>query len=241
MKEVVFGFRSMAWNGSELTKQLAASTPHRVEQVHRGRLAAILHRFLDQSISAFEWDALLDEYGRSQDRVMRFVAVAVGALYDDRVDHLVALSKLEWDDVQCLLLPLQSDGAMQSRVAYHDSMTLVIARCVLVGYGGILGQAGWGDRLPGFVIPLGLLSIGLAWFRRWITTKWIRPDHRIRFPVGSFSALASTYRAVSFKKICYPRQLASRRICSVVRNSPRHHRSIRSGWSFHRLPGSFKD
>ena len=231
----------MAWNGLTLTKQLAASAPHGVERAHRDRLAAILRRFLDQSISAFEWDALLDEYGRSRDRVVRFVSVAVWPFYDDRVDHLVALSEWEWDDVQRLLLPLQSDGAVQSTVSDHDSMTPVIEWCGLVGYGGIIAQAGWGDRLPGFVSPFGFLSIGLAWFRRWITTKWFSPCRTIRFPFGSFSALASTYRAVSFKKTRYPRQLACRWNGSVVRNSPRHYRSIRSGWSFHRLCCYFKD
>jgi len=190
----------MAWNASESGRQLAVSAPHGVEHAHRDRLAAILRRFLEPSIWAFELDTRLDAYGRSQDQVVRFVAVTLWSRFDDRVDHFVALSKSAMDNVHRLLWLLQSEGDIPSAVSYHHAIIQVIAGCGLMSYGRIVAQAFWGEHRAGNAIPLGIFSIGLAWFRRRTKMKLISSHREILYPFGSFSALASTYRTVAFKK-----------------------------------------
>ena len=52
---------------------------------------------------------MLDDFRRSRDPTVRFVTQAVWYHYDDCLDHVVTLSKTEWDYFQRLLLLLESE------------------------------------------------------------------------------------------------------------------------------------
>ena len=72
----------------------------------RESLSALIQAFLAGEITAFEFDERLDPYRDSNDPVIRHVVEAVWYHYDDCHDHLVCLSKSQWDYFQRLLLVL---------------------------------------------------------------------------------------------------------------------------------------
>ncbi|TWU30305.1 hypothetical protein [Bythopirellula polymerisocia] len=59
----------------------------------RNGLAALIRRYLNEQLTAFEFDDALDEFHESSDDAVRFVADSVWYHYDDCDDHLVVLNK----------------------------------------------------------------------------------------------------------------------------------------------------
>lgn len=68
-----------------------------VDRAQRDEVAAAVRQFLDEAVTAFEFDERLDQFRNSPDSAVRFVAQGVWLHYDDCDDHLVALTKPEWD------------------------------------------------------------------------------------------------------------------------------------------------
>jgi hypothetical protein len=79
----------------------------------RNEVIAAFEAYLDDTITAFEFDDRLQEID-SEDRTVNEVVRAAWFHYDDCVDHKVHLSKQEWDYFQRLLLILRSDAELSS-------------------------------------------------------------------------------------------------------------------------------
>jgi len=188
-----------------------------VDRKRRDELATVVRRFLDEDITAFDFDEQLDDFRDSPDSAVRFVAHAVWYHYDDCDDHLVTLSKPEWDYFQRLLLLLESDGGVQTTTSRRWSISQVVAFIALLGFAWVGFHLGWGSQLLVAAIPFGIVSMGISWFRR--TTAEVGPYDPIIFPFATFSDLKSTYEADTFKKSRYPRHIQSRRIRSPIMNA----------------------
>lgn len=187
-----------------------------VDRAQRDELAAVVRQFLDEYVTAFEFDERLDEYRNSPDSAVRFVAQAVWFLYDDCDDHLVALTKPEWDYLQRLLLLLESNRCVETKISRRWSHTQLIALLSFFGFLGVAFQLGWGYHLLVAAVPFGLISIGISWLRR--TTINVGPYDPIIVPFATFSDLKSTYDSVVFTKSRYPNRINARRIRSPFMN-----------------------
>jgi len=183
-----------------------------VDRTQRDALAAVVRQFLDDDVTAFEFDEQLDEFRNSSDSAVRFVAQAVWLHYDDCDDHLVALAKPEWDYFQRLLLLLESNRCVQTKISRRWSLSQLIALLSLLGFLWVAFQVGWGYHLLIAAVPFGIISIGISWLRR--TTVNVGPYDPIIFPFATFSDLKSTYDGVVFKKSRYPQRMKTRRIRS---------------------------
>lgn len=88
----------------------------RVIREDRDELIAILNRYLDEEISAFEFDeqlADLDE--RTEDETVCSAITSLCFFYDDITDHKVVAGKEAWDFFQRLLLLLKSDFVLEEQ------------------------------------------------------------------------------------------------------------------------------
>jgi hypothetical protein len=91
-----------------------------VNRDDRNRLAELIRRYLDEDIMAFDFDEALDEFRESADDAVRFVSDALWYHYDDCDDHLVVLSKQEWNYFQRLLLLLESNSTVIDRSVANE-------------------------------------------------------------------------------------------------------------------------
>lgn len=181
----------------------------------RAALADTIRQFLDERKTAFEFDEALDPFRDSRDPTVRFVAQRVWFHYDDCQDHLVAMSKAEWDYFQRLLLLLESDCHITTATVRRWSWTQMVALGCLCGYGWCVWQFGWGEQLLAFAIPFGIVSIAISVLR--CRTRPPAPYAEVLVPFSSFAELSAAYcSARGFRKRRYPQAITTRRIRSRV-------------------------
>ena len=193
----------------------AVGTDEVVDRSRRDRLADIIRQFLNEESTAFEFDEALDDYRNSADPTVQFVTNTIWYHYDDCTDHLVTLSKPEWDYFQRLLLLLESDRQIAITSNRRWSWTQLVACTSLLGFAWCLWQFGWGQHLLVFSIPFGVVSIFISCVRN--RTRSTSSFEQILCPFPTFTDLSATYRSVPmFTKNRYPRPLTKRKIRSPV-------------------------
>lgn len=193
----------------------AANAKSVVDRAGRDALAETIRLFLDEQTSAFRFDESLDEFRNSSDPGVRFVTRAVWYHYDDCDDHVVTLSKDEWDYLQRLLLLLESDCQVAITSVRRWSWTQFVACGCLVGFGWCIWRFGWGEHLLVLSIPFGLISIVISFLRN--ANRTTGAYDQILAPFSTFSDLSATYRSSrAFTKMRYPSALTNRRIRSRV-------------------------
>lgn len=181
----------------------------------RGSLTSLIQSFLDSEITAFQFDELLDPFRDSDDPIVQHVAEAVWYHYDDCDDHLVCLSKQEWDYFQRLLLVLNSNCRLEKKTDREWSTRQVIAALALSVFACCAQQTGWGDHLFVLAMPFGVISIALSlWHVN--DESHVNPYWPIIFPFASLADLSTAYRCSSFRKTRYPKQLSGRTIRSPM-------------------------
>lgn len=184
------------------------------DRISRDSLAKLTRSFLAGEISAFEFDGELDQYWDSEDPIISHVLGAAWPHYDDCDDHLVSLSKQEWDCFQRLLLVLESDCQIETSSQRHWSIKQLFAASALLAFTYVAFQFGWGEQLFVLAIPFGVVSILLS-FWRVCDDNMNDPYAQIIWPFASFSDLATAYRSSNFRKTRYPKQIAQRKIRST--------------------------
>ncbi len=186
-----------------------------IDRDARNKLSALIRRYLDEDIMAFDLDEALDDFRDSSDSGLRFVTDSLWYHYDDCDDHLIVASKSEWDYFQRLLLLLESNSTVTTRRHRHWSATQIVAAVSLAMCGLIAFQTGVGSHLFIFFVPFGLCSIAISHFRHPAVDA--RPYDQIVTPFASIGDLRVAYdSASSFKKRQYQRRLESRLIRSPV-------------------------
>jgi hypothetical protein len=136
-----------------------------IDRAARTRMAEAIRRFLDEQISAFDFDEVVQEYQNSPDTAVRLTAQAVWYHYDDCVDHKASLSKPGWDYFQRLLLLLASESQVEVTRVRRWCWTQPVALACLAWLGWCVWQFGLGRHLPALLVPCGLVSMGIAFVR----------------------------------------------------------------------------
>ena len=189
-----------------------------VNRADRNALIEVTSLYLREELTAFAFDEKLSEIeARTNDETVKWVRSQLWGFYDDCTDHKVVGSKPEWDMIQRLVLLLQSDAtvAMETGPAKWTARQAVAA----AGLGAaawIVWQAGWGSHLLIFNMPLGLVSMGLSFWRGRAERESTVVSGALA-PFGSLAELRSIRRSVrNFVKPRYPGRLAQRRIRSPL-------------------------
>lgn len=187
-----------------------------VDRDARNRLAELIRRYLDEEMKAFDFDDALEEFSESHDDAVRFVSGALWYHYDDCDDHLVVLSKPEWNYFQRLLLLLESNSTVKFTQSWHWTYTQLLAAAFLLLCIGIMVKTGFGYHLLVFFIPFGIGSIVISFLRR--PGENVGPYDAIITPFESLGDLRFAYKNTSFRKVHYRSQLANRTIRSPFMN-----------------------
>ncbi|QDT95858.1 hypothetical protein [Gimesia aquarii] len=187
-----------------------------VDRDARDQLAALIRQYLDDQLTAFDFDDALVDFPDTDDTTVQFVIETVWYFYDDGIDHPVVLSKPQWDYFQRLLLLLDSNSTVTVKKTHLWSFVQPVAAVLLFACLLIVWLTGFGDHLLIFFIPFGIGSILLSFLYR--PEAKVDPFHEIVTPFQSINDLSIAYDSTNFVKRRYPSQLESRQICSPAMN-----------------------
>lgn len=173
---------------------------------HRKQLSETIRDYLSGSLSAFEFDELLDRFRDSEDSTVQHIAGVAWYFYDDCKDHFVHMSKPAWNYFQRLLLVLESEAVIFESKKRHWHWTQLLALVSLLLVGIAATQIGLSTNLLLLIVPSTICSYGIAHchLRAPLPCSW---SERLA-PFASFSELRATYAAAPrFKKTRYPKQI----------------------------------
>jgi len=211
----------MEANPYESPNESGSTLSNQVDRRARDKLAALIRRFLNREIGAFDFDkGLFDDLPDSTDTAVEHVRFAAWHHYDDCRDHLVNLSKPEWDYFQRLLLLLESDRVIEETKMRHWSWSQLLAVAAFGAAAYTTSQRGWGPHLWIIAGVLGIVSWIISSSRRNQDTI---PYDPLLVPFDSFADLKAAYNtAPTFNKTRCARDLERRSI-----RSPREEWRIR--------------
>lgn len=189
-----------------------------IDRQARNRMVEAIEAYLDDRITAFEFDERLD--ASSMDPLVGEVAHLCWFHYDDCTDHLVVLSKEQWDLFQRLILLLKSDVESLppcERIKRRWGFDHALAWLGCIVFVALASVAGWGPQLLMLALPFGALSMLI---QRHQDRQPKPPSRRIaaRFPFSSWSQLRHVVsRTPGFSKRRYRQAIAGRRVRSEAR------------------------
>jgi hypothetical protein len=186
-----------------------------IDRENRDRLVDAINRYLDEAITAFEFDDQIhDIRSATDDRTLQRVVDTLWFYYDDCEDHKVVLTKEAWDHFQRLALLLKSDMHVKVVVRRKWSVRQIIAGLALGLFGVCVARLGFGRHLLVVAVPFGVVSMLLSyWHHRAFPTS----RESILTPFSSVSEILGIRRKVSgFAKRKYPSRLTSRTIRSPL-------------------------
>jgi len=187
-----------------------------VDRPARDKLARGLRSYLEEKVTAFDLDEVVQESEASQDEAVRVTAGALWYHYDDVKDHHVVADKPEWDYFHRLLLLLESDGELEVRRTRTWTPRQFIAIAFVVGFAAAVLFFGFEQVGVGAALVCGVASIILS---RWHVHSAYRQDCEgsTLIPFGTFGEIRRARRSVAwFKKRPYPSALAGRQIRSPI-------------------------
>jgi hypothetical protein len=186
-----------------------------IDRVARDRVIDAFEGFLDDKITAFEFDERLQDI-ESDDQTVKEVIHAAWFHYDDCTDHKICWSKAQWDYFQRLLLILRSDAELLNphpRVR-HWSWDHAVAWSACALFAGTALILGWGWQLFPLATLFGILSISINAYRQRQETK-PTPDEIACLPFESSSQIRWLLcQTPEFQKRKYRPELADRTIRS---------------------------
>ncbi len=185
-----------------------------VERQHRDEVVGILRRFLNEELTAFEFDEALDSFRDSSDAAVRFVVEAVWFHYDDCDDHLVALGKSQWDYFQRLLLLLDSKRRVETITSRRWSCWQLVALVAVLYFVWKASELGPDQQLLVTALPLGIISIGISYLSR--RRNEPGTQRQSVYPFASIADIRAAYQSVTFQKSRYRRPIQSREIRSPI-------------------------
>jgi hypothetical protein len=189
-----------------------------IDRTERDKVIAAFEEFLDDRITAFDFDERLGAI-QSKDHTIHEVINAAWYHYDDCIDHKVVLTKAEWDYFQRLLLILRSDAELSTTDARLWSWDHALAWLALLAFVAISFSVGWGWHLFAWAIPFGILSLLISNYRR-DRVPVLEPRRTALIPFGSLSDLRNLRSTVpKFQKRRYRSDIEGRTIRCMTEQS----------------------
>jgi hypothetical protein len=185
-----------------------------IDRDARKDLTSVVRRYLNEELTAFEFDEELDHFCNSADTAVRYVAKDLWKFYDDCDDHLVVLSKAQWNYFQRLLLLLESDYLVSVDHRREWALSQLYSALLLLCCVCVMLRTGIGYHLLLWFFPFGAVSLAIARLRRPINDSY--PYHAIVTPFNTLHDLWAACEATGFRKERYPSHLAARAIRSPV-------------------------
>lgn len=191
-----------------------------IDRKARDNLAAVIEAFLAEDVGAFEFDDRINGVAAdTDDETVHAVVHLLWFHYDDLKNHTAALSRVEWDYFQRLLLLLRSDSSLRSDrcLRWTGRQAVALAAILAFAAGAFLLRFGW--QLLLVTIPLGVVSMALS---RWPARDPESDDvDFLRLtPYSSLSELLAVRRtAPGFRKRRYPGAMDARRIRGPIANA----------------------
>jgi len=184
-----------------------------IDRQSRDIILEALRKYMNEEISAFEFDDILYEIN-SADKTVQEVISLLWHYYDDCKDHKIVADKETWDLFNRILLLLESDGELQiCKKKRIWSIRNLIAGISLIPFIYIITRTGLGEHLFIFSIPFGIVSMLLSFFNA--KSKFSLDATIAPFP--SFTSLRLIRSIVpKFRKIRYPKELSKRRIRNAI-------------------------
>lgn len=182
-----------------------------VDRKARDKVADALEKYLNDEITAFEFDNMLwEDESVDVDETLKDIRRVLWRYYDDLTDHKVVASEEDLDFFHRLLLMLRSNAEYAVTKGRYWTVRNGIAICCLLL---IAGRAAWlGFEYPaGLSIMVGLVSMALTFSRRWSEPVQSSRE-KAMVPFDSVCELMAVRKSVpSFRKKRYPVHLQSRR------------------------------
>ncbi len=178
-----------------------------VDREARDRLADLIDSYLDEQITAFEFDdQIRDLAPTTEDDLVDESRRMLWYFYDDCKDHTVVLSKTEWDYFQRILLLLRSDATVCREPRRLWSWRQGVAALALIcGYAAMLAT-GFDERSYLIVAACGLVSVAISDVVRGPTG--VEKEASALTPFQSISDVLRVRRsAPGFSKRQYPASL----------------------------------
>ncbi len=183
-----------------------------VDSEARKRLAGVIRSYLNEEMTAFEFDKALEEFQWNEnDKTVGEIAWGLESYQDGLRDHLVVASKAQWDYFQRLLLVLES-GCQLETVKLDSRARQFVAAASLALYGLAAFWVGW---KPGSLmllsIPFGLVLILFGWAGRARSSQSANEAAIVPF-TSVYQIMQARRRLPGFTKQRYPEALAKRQI-----------------------------
>jgi hypothetical protein len=189
-----------------------------IDREARDKTISAIEEYLDDKITAFEFDERLQEI-ESDDSTVEGIVRAAWFYYDDCKDHNVILSKQAWDYFQRLLLILKSDAEISSSVTRRWSWDHAFAWAAFAAFVWIAFFVGFGFQLILLAIPFGVVSISISLYRE-CRLPQLDPHDTACIPFDSFSQIRwLRHQVPTFQKRPYRTELQGRKIRSEAANS----------------------
>lgn len=181
-----------------------------LDRVDRTNHVAVIRHFLNEELTAFEFDNALDNFYDSGDATVRAVAAQLWLFYDDCDDHLVVLSERQWDYIQRVLLGLTADFEAASSASSRLHCTQLIAAALLLGCLFVALAIQPGPALLVSFIPFGLGSLAISRFRR--PDSESQADPVTLAPFVAMADIRAACQATGFRKARCPTHVWSRTV-----------------------------
>ena len=190
-----------------------------VDREARDAMVGAMERYLNEEITAFEFDDALSEI-ETEDETVSDTRISLWFFYDDCKDHKVVATKEDWDFLHRIILVLKSSAHIKTPRRMRWTMRQPIAACCLLLYGVMAYFMGFGSHLLFAHAACGIVSMGLAYWRYHPAAS---PSHRKQqalAPFSSVSELLAVRRKVRcFTKGKYSPAIEERRIRNVILNA----------------------
>lgn len=181
----------------------------------RDRMATVIRSYMNEEITAFEFDESLGKaMAGTDDQTVRVIGQDLWFFYDDCRDHRIVASKDEWDYFNRLLLLLGSDAKLEIAKGPRTwSIRQAIAAAFLILFVMIALPTGFGLHLFAIALPFGPVSMVLAWLNGRCRERTTPDREPALSPFPSVGCLLSVRRGVpAFAKMRYPESMRGRRI-----------------------------
>jgi hypothetical protein len=192
-----------------------------VDRASRDKMMAVIRSYMDDQITAFQFDETLGAIGgATEDQTVRAVVRDLWFYYDDCTDHNIVASKKVWDYFNRLLLLLASEAEIKVVRIWRNWLAGQLVAAISLAcfcFLMVRTETRWGPDSFILAMPFGVVSMVIGWFNLQRRKKAASTLKAALDPFPTLSSLLAVRRETrDFEKMKYPRVIADRRIRGPV-------------------------